>query len=120
MEVPSRRILSRYSPNAPWPVRTCVDLNVGGTPPRSLQASQLATGPQFRLLPDVLGRLAGGGRGTPVRAQAPQVFVHPSERKGLQLERRGRRQHSRRSEGYGLISSHYAGSGRPMQPPQQE
>ena len=41
MDVTSRRIFSRHSPNTPWPVSTWVVLNVSGTPPLSLHLSQL-------------------------------------------------------------------------------
>ena len=47
--VTSRRILNRNSPNAPFPVSTCVILYVSGSPPWSLQAPQLSrTAPTAR------------------------------------------------------------------------
>jgi hypothetical protein len=73
---------------------------------------------QLRLFPDVRGRGAVGRRRRR-RKRCPQVFVHPTELEGPQLDRGRRRQHCRRLVGYCPISSGYADSGRPLQSPHQ-
>lgn len=56
------------------------------------------------------------GGGVPAR---PQIFVHPSERQGLELERRRRRQDRRRRIRYRPLSPYDPDGGRPKQHPQQ-